>query len=201
MMHHAILIRTSEPALFSIATQSNETVVSQVFDKLTIDDVRQLIESAHRRPSEGSDSTCFVVRTSFITSEAQHALLKLLEEPPISSRFVFVVTPALELLPTVLSRFHVEMINDGNDLTAAFVEFSNMNIKDRMETIEQKLKNKDLVWQESMRGGLITFLRSLEQSTNNNQLIDLEFVAANLLTRGASNKMLLDQLALTLPLK
>lgn len=200
MMHHAILFRTSEPALFSVKNQPSETVVDQMFEKLTIDDVRQLIESAHRRPSEGSESTCFIVRTSFITSEAQHALLKLLEEPPSTSRFVFVTTNALELLPTVLSRFHVEGGEDSNDLTAAFKDFSKMGLKDRLETIEQKLKSKDLSWQESIRGGLITFLRTLSKS-DKATLIDLEFVAANLLTRGASNKMLLDQLALSLPLK
>ena len=200
MMHHAILFRTSEPALFPVTRQPSETVVDQIFEKLTIDDVRQLIESAHRRPSEGSEGTCFVVRTSFITSEAQHALLKLLEEPPETSRFVFVTTNALELLPTVLSRFHVEVDKDSNDLTEVFVDFSRMSLKDRLEIIEQKLKGKDLAWQESMRGGLITFLRTLSNG-NNSILVDLEFVAANLLTRGASNKMLLDQLALTLPLK
>ncbi len=200
MMHHAILFRTSEPALFSVTNQPSETVVDQIFEKLTIDDVRQLIESAHRRPGEGSEGTCFIVRTSFITSEAQHALLKLLEEPPATSRFVFVTTNALELLPTVLSRFHVEGGADSNDLTAAFKDFSMMGLKDRLEIIEQKLKSKDLSWQESIRRGLITFLRTLSKN-DKATLIDLEFVAANLLTRGASNKMLLDQLALTLPLK
>ena len=199
MMHHAILFRTSEPTLFSVTRQPSETVVDQIFEKLTIDDVRQIIESAHRRPSEGSEGTCFIVRTSFITSEAQHALLKLLEEPPETSRFVFVTTASLELLPTVLSRFHIHVDKDSDTLTEAFVNFSNMSLKDRFEIIEQKLKSKDLAWQESMRAGLITFLRTFRNG--NAALTDLEFVAANLLTRGASNKMLLDQLALTLPLK
>lgn len=199
MMHHAILFRTSEPTLFSVTRQPSETVVDQIFEKLTIDDVRQIIESAHRRPSEGSEGTCFIVRTSFITSEAQHALLKLLEEPPETSRFVFVTTASLELLPTVLSRFHIHVDKDSDTLTEAFVNFSNMSLKDRFEIIEQKLKSKDLAWQESMRAGLITFLRTFRNG--NATLADLEFVATNLLTRGASNKMLLDQLALTLPLK
>jgi len=200
MTHHAILIRCSEPASFHVSTDSTEAVVDQSFEKLTIDDVRAFKESAHRRPAEGTTQTCFIVRTSFITSEAQHALLKLLEEPPATSRFVFVVTPALELLGTVLSRVQQEVVEGENKPTNEFVEFSEMTLKDRFLTIETKLKAKDTVWQGQIRAGLITFLRTASNHGASSAL-DLEFVAANLLTRGASNKMLLDQLALTLPLK
>ncbi len=200
MMHHAILVRYSKPELFPVNTLSTETVVDQSFEKLMIDDVRSLSESAHRRPSEGSSGTCFVVRTSFITVEAQHALLKLLEEPPLTSRFVFIIPPSVQLLGTVLSRVHIEVSEADTEIADEFVEFMKMSLKERFETIESKLKEKDIAWQEAIRRGLITYVGTIAQK-NATILIDLEFVVANLLTSGASNKMLLDQLALSLPRK
>lgn len=200
MTHHAVLVRDIDPLSTSIEIDERESVQDQYFEKMTIDQVRSLTESAHRRPPEGSDTVLFVVRTSFITTEAQHALLKLLEEPPLTTRFVFVIPPDLSLLATVLSRFHQQTHTTTESISESFTEFQACSLKERLERIETATKNKNESWQRSIKQGLIVFLQtnSIETAT---VLIDLEFVAAHLLTRGASNKMLLEQLALTLPLK
>ena len=200
MTHHAILVQHSDPQSVDVETAVSESLQDQYFEKLTIDDVRALTESAHRRPPQGVEKLCFIVRTAFITVEAQHALLKLLEEPPVTSRFVFVLPQSLSLLPTVLSRFHVAELIQNDEVPEEFSEFFSKSVRERLELIESELKAKNVVWQERIKQGLIVFLKK-EKITVSTILVDLEFVASNLLTRGASNKMLLEQLALTLPLK
>lgn len=200
MMHHAILLRDHELRTKQVETLENEFVQDSYFEKFQIDDVRALTASAYRRPPAGKSGLCFIVRTPFVTVEAQHALLKLLEEPPATSRFIFVTHPALSLLPTVLSRFQTESPDRIDKVTVEFSEFESLALKNRLEVIEEKLKQKDNEWIENVKTGLISFLNteSIDVPTT---LVDLEFVAGHLLTRGASNKMLLEQLALTLPLK
>ncbi len=199
MTHHAILIRTNNPSTEIVETEELELVVDQTFEKLTIDDVRFLKESVYRLPEEGYVRNCFVIRTPFVTVEAQHALLKILEEPPTVSRFVFVTVPALELLTTVQSRFHHQPIKIDITSTESFDDFLSSPLKNRLEMIEVKMKGKDLAWQEDMRQGVISYLRT-NNALDKNTLVDIQFVASNLLKRGSSNKMLLDQLALSLPL-
>jgi hypothetical protein len=83
--------------------------------------------------------------------------------------------------------------------TEAFVEFLNSGLADRLALIETAVKNKNLVWQTEIQKGLFHHLKTLDaRKVPLLKLKDLEYVSRLLLTRGASNKFLLEQLALTL---
>jgi DNA polymerase-3 subunit delta' len=69
-----------------------------------IDAVRRVTERVSRRPFEGPHSVVLVLEADLATTEAQNALLKLLEEPPSSTVIVLVTSRADRLLPTILSR-------------------------------------------------------------------------------------------------
>jgi hypothetical protein len=79
-----------------------------------------------------------------------------------------------------------------------FDAFIKQPYSERLSVIETSVKKEDQAWQRSIKYGLINHLATLPSEHLSYQTI--EYVARNLLTRGASNKMLLEQAALTLPL-
>lgn len=159
-----------------------------------IDDARELVRLAYQRPSVG-ERQVLVVCTNFITHEAQNALLKLLEEPPQSTQFLFVLPPDFLLLPTLASRFQTRLSLQEAVSIADFTHFVSLSYQERISLIESKLKQSDMLWQRAIKLGLIAYLTN----SRNQSLTALEYVARTVLTRGASNKMLFEQLALTIP--
>jgi len=124
----------------------------------------------------------------------------VLEEPPHSTLFLFVVPKDFSILPTLASRFHITALlpkdaTQSSDKT--FETFSKLVPSMRLVAIEEAIKKEDHIWQQSIKQGLIRYL-SVAKPTPYFSL--LEYSARTLLTRGASNKMLLEQVALTLPI-
>lgn len=195
--HHAVLIHTEQPLSFDLDTVPNLIYREQ---QLGIDAVRSLIQAAYRRPEGDSVEQHIMVATEFITEEAQQALLKIIEEPPVSTKFVFVLPGGYTLLPTLESRFErsvsTEEVAENHEVFSIFL---NSSYAERLEAIEEALKKKDQVWQAGMKRGLIAYLKAHSQADSLHTLKDLESVARLLLTRGASNKFLFEQMALTLP--
>lgn len=71
---------------------------------LGIELARHVIEALARHPFEGGRSVVILFEAHLATTEAQNALLKLLEEPPPSAVIVLVTEHPERLLPTVRSR-------------------------------------------------------------------------------------------------
>ena len=69
-----------------------------------IDLVRRIIEALSKFPYEGRRSVVILFEAHLATTEAQNALLKLLEEPPSSAQIILVTEFPDRLLPTILSR-------------------------------------------------------------------------------------------------
>lgn len=194
--HHAVLTRSHALTDEVVDIPTTWQAVDRYLEQLKVDNVRSLIEQAHMRPAD-TDVVVFVVRTTFITLEAQNALLKVLEEPPASSRFIFVVPDDLVILPTILSRV-VEVRSHGVSDDEMFAAFLSAAPAERLQQIEKATKQKDVTWQRGIKTGLINYLRTTAQVSGK---AELEFVTRLLLTRGASNKMLLEHAALVLPAK
>ncbi len=195
--HHAVLLRVASPLDFYPETISPHTEYRQ--PQFGIDLVRVLIARAYLRPEQGETKQVILVATEFITEEAQQALLKIVEEPPVSTMFVFVVPQGYTLLSTLESRFSQGLEEVLLTETAAFAAFKDAGLKERFELIEQSVKQKDHTWQADIKKGLVAYLAQHRLRLNTETLKELEFVSRLLLTRGASNKFLLEQLALTLP--
>ncbi|WP_367711177.1 DNA polymerase III subunit gamma/tau [Helicobacter pylori] len=69
-----------------------------------IDDVRNLIEQTHYKPSFGRYKIFIIDEVHMFTTEAFNAFLKTLEEPPSHVKFLLATTDALKLPATILSR-------------------------------------------------------------------------------------------------
>lgn len=167
------------------------------YEQIGIDEVRSLITEAHRKPSEKSIKQ-IVVTANKITSEAQQASLKILEEPPSSVRIKLVLPIGTQFLPTVLSRVRLET-ESAKNTSSVFEDWQMLSPAERIKVVEEKVKAKDVKWQQSLKNGLQTHLSSTH-GYSAVVLSQLDLIVNELLTRGASNKMLLEHLALSLPL-
>lgn len=199
MTHHAVLLFVTDPLSHKmeegVKTKSDLEFRLESFG---IDDARRLVTEAHRRP-EGEDVTkTLLVATEFITLEAQQALLKVIEEPPASTRFLFVIPTGYKLLNTLLSRFEIVNAPEEELKNEVFVAFKESGYAERMLLIDEAIKKKNHAWQSAIKKGLQQYLGTKAKPTDAAKLTQLEYVARLLLTRGASNKFLLEHLALTL---
>jgi|AntRauTorckE6833_2_1112554.scaffolds.fasta_scaffold26817_2 DNA polymerase III delta prime subunit len=193
-MHHAQLlfahdILSIDLAAIHFGTDTQDTV----FEKFGVEEAQQLVRSAHVRPTDTALLVC-IVRAQFITLEAQNALLKVFEEPPASTKFLLIVPKDFVVLPTLLSRCEIIKHEQVANKNGPFTEFLGASYAERLAKIDKAQKNKDTTWQRSMKQGLVGYLE-----TNTEHLKELEYAARLLLTRGASNKFLLEHAALTIP--
>lgn len=69
-----------------------------------IDKIRELQAFATRKPTEGPKNLIIIKEAQHLSLEAQNALLKTLEEPPLYTQIILTVSTAEALLPTVVSR-------------------------------------------------------------------------------------------------
>lgn len=152
MQHHAILYIASslETAPLPPEVRAPSADVDHiVVDRCSIDTVRYLIEVAHRTPLEAPTRELVLVAAR-VTTEAQHALLKVLEEPPERTRFSLVVPSESHLLPTVRSRLHysaapnrTEANGVGAASAAEVTTFLASSYSERLRLIEDRVKRKD----------------------------------------------------------
>jgi DNA polymerase III delta prime subunit len=200
--HHAYLYRAevvSPLAVKDIVFKLNISEVNYIeLEAFGIDDVRTLTEKAFVRPLVG-DKQLIVVCIKTITVEAQQALLKILEEPPISTVFLFCIPTTLYLLPTLLSRFQIENNYTSNEVSLVeFSDFVSLKVADRITEITNRLAKKDNLWVDKMKAGLLNYIQAESRQLPIQTLSALYFVSEHLQTRGASNKLLLEEMALTL---
>jgi hypothetical protein len=77
-----------------------------------IGDVKRFSEQVYKRPYQSSEKTMVILEAQTLTIEAQNALLKNLEAPPETTRFILTTPTSENLLSTVSSR--CEKINLGS---------------------------------------------------------------------------------------
>lgn len=79
-----------------------------------VEDMRQLLENAHLRPSAGRFRVYLIDEVHMLSSSSFNALLKTLEEPPEHVKFILATTDPKKIPVTVLSRclqFHLKNIS------------------------------------------------------------------------------------------
>lgn len=83
---------------------------------ITIEEIRQLGSEAYKFPSQGSVKLCVVLGMDHCTDEAANSLLKVLEEPPDTTRFLL-ISETRQILPTIRSRcisWTIQKQSDGD---------------------------------------------------------------------------------------
>lgn len=200
-MHHAFLVVGSQTEALGVIPKDVHTpgidVQHMSFDRFGIDDARTLSLEASRRPIAGEYRTFLLVIGS-ATHEAQNALLKTLEEPAVTARFYIVVPREDVLIPTVRSRLmSLEVEHIGGYVTNdAATQFIKSDIADRLGEIAKRTKEKDEAWVQSVLSGLEIWAVA---HSHRSLMEDIIMVRGYIEAPGASKKMLLEHIALTLP--
>jgi DNA polymerase III delta prime subunit len=194
MISHAnVWLVNGQTDQFEVPPVADAEIRTFRYEVLGIDPVRELVETAHQRPV-GQALQHIIVRADRITLEAQNALLKVLEDTPETTLISLVFPHDTQLLDTIHSRVQLRHAK-VDDESVTFGEFLDLPVADRLALIERRTKAKDEDWMRDIKRGLLHHLSTRPDV----DLQTLEFVARRLLTRGASNKLLLEELALTLP--
>ncbi|MAZ30153.1 hypothetical protein CL655_02620 [bacterium] len=186
--HHALVYYShSLTALPTKLQRPSVDVEHHTVPQWGINESRALAAAASTRPVAGAWRT-FVVQAETLTHEAQNALLKLLEDPPDTARFCVVVPGPDRLIETVRSRLQV-----AHTETAVAAEswqtLTTLPLAEQLAEIATRAKAKDTAWQQAVLNAAVH---------------DQSLPAATRLTidthtrrRGASRKMLLEDLVLT----
>ncbi len=198
-MHHAnLLIGRFDWALLQIPKEeiiSGPDTVYLSHERMTIGDARALIYAAHLRPVSRTHRT-FILNVSTILPEAQNALLKLLEEPASTTRFFVVIPNEHVLLPTLRSRFQVLAVEHGVIDTNALDAFLKMYYGERLAYIAARIDAEDTDWIQAIVRGIASYAARIRVAS---LIRDVLMTESYLASPGASKKMLLEHLALSLP--
>jgi DNA polymerase III delta prime subunit len=73
-------------------------------DSIGIDAIREVKNFLWQRPNTSRRRTLIIDNAELLTTEAQNALLKITEEPPVSSLLILITSDIESILPTILSR-------------------------------------------------------------------------------------------------
>ncbi|MBY0310102.1 hypothetical protein K2Q16_03085 [Patescibacteria group bacterium] len=200
--HHAFLYQERSPEAKHVlieALRAHGVVTLFLRSAWGIDDSRALaLEVQHTDPV--GRERLFVLDATSLTVEAQNALLKVLEEPPRGVSFHCFFAAGAALLPTVLSRLSVVggSSNVSNDVGEVFAAWQRLPIAGQLGEIEKRTKDKDQVWIEAIKQGALAFIAPHMVTIPQSSAQRLYFALTTIGTRGASNKMLLEEVALTM---
>jgi DNA polymerase III delta prime subunit len=73
-------------------------------DSIGIDAAREVKTFLWQKPNTSARRTLIIDNAELLTTEAQNALLKITEEPPVSSLLIFITSDIESILPTIVSR-------------------------------------------------------------------------------------------------
>ncbi len=184
------------------------TVVS--YGLFSVADARRISEMAAGTAFVGA-SNVLIITASRIYHEAQNALLKIFEEPPVGT-YLFLIVPTLGgLLPTLRSR--VQVLSTGVDATVpkiapATEAFLNATEEKRHDIIKRLTSGKDEEKRREQRDEAIALLNDIEavayalgrrEESDRALLRDIAVLRGYLYERSAPVRMILEHLALVLP--
>lgn len=220
-LHHAYLIEGMReeilPEILSfmkvlgVATSGNPDFCEIHIDNFKMDEA-MLLKGMTNEKSYSSDKKIFIVSANNFSLDAQHALLKMFEEPKEDTHFFLIIPDKNALLDTLVSRFYIisPTLGVGEELKEA-ERFIKMSINARVNFLKDFLieeESEDEVAIDSIRAKSLRFLNNLEivlhhKFKDNFSKVDYFYqifkVRKFLRQPGASTKSLMESLALVIP--
>lgn len=172
----------------------------------TIDDARNLKQIVSERPQENKYMVVLIETTHF-SHQAQHALLKTLEEPHGKIVIIFVTPHEHLLLPTLKSRVLIHYLASSDLVSPIDVKiFEKGNVAKRLKLVDEYLQKikQDEDAHETSRKDALSFLHAYEshiyscgELSKHKKKFDAIFFAKEYITdQGSSVKQLLEYVAL-----
>jgi DNA polymerase-3 subunit delta' len=185
--------------------RGNPDVSIQRFETLKIEDARDL-DASQTLTSAGGGVKIFIISAHSITLEAQNALLKTLEEPSPNTYFFLIVPRVDGLLPTLKSRLEISALGvvKQDEQSREAAEFLSSSPAERLKTAKAISDTKDKEAAISLLAALEREYRKRKIPTewSREDITALEALAqacSYIMDRGSSVKMLLEYVALALP--
>lgn len=206
--HHAYGIESPhslrEMVKSNIPLESCSYIFDKTYDSFKIDDAREVKQLQSEKTE---DASVFILEFSIINNEAQNALLKVLEEPAANTYFILIFPNTRYLLPTLQSRLSLvrsDMSQKSDEKSRLdFTSFFNMNLQERLAFIKQITdKKQDPLLKKSEVGAFLNeaetyYSKKTDKSKHDIAIMEGIFNSRNYLqAKGASNKMILENLAL-----
>lgn len=199
--HHAYLCQMETLPVNCVGIIPKDLAIFEredlVHENFGIDEVRKLTEKAYLTPNQG-EFRLITITFKGVTVEAQQALLKLTEEPPKTTKLFFITGKGVNFLPTLLSRFSILEIEETVTKNNTWIEFIELSLMEKMNLIAKKMEAKDQDWLLGVRSGLGALIQEKLKNLTAKEGQALYFIFQNLGQRGAANKMLLEEMTLTL---
>ena len=180
-----------------------------------IKDVKEMMKKIFLKPLRSKDKAVIIEDADLLTTQAQSALLKVLEEPPAHTIIILVAENLEVFLPTILSRCLI-IVGEGNkndlssqdklEFTNIFYQLLDLEPALALELAEKFSKNKNEA-PETIKKLLITGRKLLLDSINTNAkeqsayakiLKKLQDCHKNLTTTNINTRLQLEHLLLSL---
>ncbi|OHA34503.1 MAG: hypothetical protein A2928_04245 [Candidatus Taylorbacteria bacterium RIFCSPLOWO2_01_FULL_45_15b] len=207
VVHHAYCIESNPEAGKNYARDHiakthgesflKTSLVELIYETLTIDGARKLIALQSRTPLY--EKQFFITLASSLTRETEHALLKMFEDPTPNTHH-YLITPRIgALLPTLQSRLHIlDMDRDEKIVfkSAEAEQFAQSNIGERLAFTKKMAdameKSQILRFLDELE--VLLYTKGLSDKRALQKIMDAKKI---LHSRGASVKMTLDEIALS----
>ena len=218
-MSHAYVVEAGKEEGIALARAwvsknlgSDVEVVLLQHGLLSVEDARHVVSVANQTSAEASHRA-IIVTAKRAYHEAQNALLKVFEEPPMGV-ILFLILPSLGgLLPTLRSRVQV-LKNEGltkSIISADAKEFLSMNKEKRTALIKKLASGKDDDERREHREEAIALINGIESIAYakwtsqtcpkevTDLLADISVLREHLYDRSAPVKMILEHLSIVIP--
>ena len=175
-----------------ITTIEKDTAAKSTTTSIGIETVKQMQKNLYFKPIKSTNKLIVLEDAHLLTTEAQNALLKVLEEPPEHTHIILGTESREALLPTILSRCQIIELQEENkqlakktreELQLFIQSLPELSLSDRLKKAEQLAKDKEkaITWIEN----LILILReqivqtytdsdSVQPATRNPQLVTIK---------------------------
>ncbi len=188
------------------ALRGNPDVYDRSFNSFSIDHARDLIENHEMKPVTATGKKLFIILANTIGSDAQNALLKLIEEPSSYSHFFFIIPSTHILLPTVKSRVYIIENGSKIEVSSTAKKFLQSDLKERLSIV--KSIQDDIAKEKKTKQDAIDFLNNVERAVyekhgaqkGKEALVLIDECRSFLYDQSPSVKMLLESVALGIPL-
>lgn len=215
-LHHAYLasLRKNEKEVFfafltelGFETKNSPDFLQKDTKTFYIEDAREITLFQSERPSFG-ERKLVVIFTEYFSHDAQHALLKIIEEPKSGVHFFILIPEIGTLLPTLRSRLILlereEAREENEEMAKLAKKFLESEKEDRQKIVLVLIKKFEKEEDSIMlKGETLHFLEEVEREVSKREdkgRFDLPLlwrVKDYIHDQGASVKNLLETLALT----
>ncbi|HYE23176.1 MAG TPA: hypothetical protein VEA92_01835 [Candidatus Paceibacterota bacterium] len=176
------------------------------YTNFTIDDVRDFAQDAYAAPTQGT-RRAVILSASRLFHEAQNAMLKLFEEPPVGTTLFLVVPSEGTILPTLRSRLTpLPGTSEESGTGALFLALTQPERKKYLDKLYDRTRSDKQEEKREGRREALELAQSLTRELRKNEAFMKEGILADLviLTKilhdsSAPIKPIFEHLLLTLP--